>query len=208
MTVLAGADPGAGGASVRVRLAAMVAVLVVAAVAAVISYGHLSAVAARAGETHASLFPLSVDGLIVAASLVLLARRQAGQPGGPLPWFGLGLGIAATVAGNVASADPTLAARVIAAWPPVAFALAYELLLGLIRPRAAESGGEPAPRAGAAAGLEERARELIAAAGPRPPGRRALARELGVSEHQARTLLTAANTNGRTGRSAGPGEER
>jgi len=195
---------GAGGAaaSVRVRLAAVTTVLTVAAVAAVLSYGHLRTVAARSGEAHAWLFPLSVDGLIVAASLVLLVRRRCGQPGGALAWGGLALGVAATVAGNIASAEPTAAARVIAAWPPVAFALSYELLLALIRP-AVRSGQPdpgadhpPAPEPGYAGGLEERARELLAAAGPRPLGRRALARELGVTEHQARTVLAAMTANG------------
>ena len=42
-------------------------------------------------------------------------------------------------------------------------------------------------------GLEERARELLAAGG-RPPGRRVLARQLGVSEHQARTVLATVAT--------------
>jgi pyruvate/2-oxoglutarate dehydrogenase complex dihydrolipoamide acyltransferase (E2) component len=197
----------------RVRGSAVVTVLTVAAVAAVMSYGHLRAVADEQGESAAALFPLSVDGLIVAASLVLLVRRRSGEPGGVLAWSGLLVGITATVAGNVASAEPTLAARLVAAWPPVAFALSYELLLALIRPSneagrphdpastpEREDEARPAPTPGATAtaggGLEERARELLDAAGPRPPGRRALARELGVSEHQARTVLAAVSRNG------------
>jgi len=205
-------NPTTGTVSAQVRYGAVAAVLVVAAVAAVLSYGHLQAVAAREGEAHAWLFPLSVDGLIVAASLVLLVRRRSGQPGGPLAWGGLALGVAATVAGNIASAEPTAAARVIAAWPPVAFALSYELLLALIRP-ASQGAARPdpniteSPQLGAAGGLEERARELIDAAGPRPVGRRALARQLGVSEHQARTVLAAMNHNGTRPGSAVSGQE-
>ncbi len=227
-----------------VRVSAVAAVLVVAAVAAVMSYGHLRAVAAAQGEPAAVLFPLSVDGLIVAASLVLLVRRRSGQPGGVLAWTGLLVGIAATVAGNVASAEPTLAARLVAAWPPVAFALSYELLLALIRPappaeppepaERANGVGDPAPAGRAdrapvdtaasrtgpasdewaergAGGLQDRARELIAAAADgRPPGRRVLARRLGVSEHQARTVLAAVSRNGttsQTGTSDRMGEE-
>jgi len=111
-------------------------VLTLAAVAAYMSYGHLRAVAESHGEDAAALFPISVDGLIVAASLVLLVQRRSGQPGGALPWAGLLLGIAATIAGNIASAEPNTVARLVAAWPPCAFALAYEFLLSLLRPPA------------------------------------------------------------------------
>ncbi len=43
--------------------------------------------------------------------------------------------------------------------------------------------------------LEQRTRELLAAAGTRSPGRRALARQLGVSEHQARTVLATVSAD-------------
>lgn len=194
--------------STRVRAAAVAAVLTVAAVAAVMSYGHLRAVAAEQGEPAAGLFPLSVDGLIVAASLVLLVRRRSGQPGGALAWAGLLVGVAATVAGNVASAEPTAMARLVAAWPPVAFALSYELLLALIRPTAptlppeGPQAGERPPDA-----LEDRTRELLASAGGRLPGRRVLARQLGVTEHQARTLLAAVSRNGISTPRGATGEE-
>jgi len=217
------ADQHAGGrlpVTPRVRTTAVVTVLTVPAVAAVMSYGHLRAVAAAQGENAAALFPLSVDGLIVAASLVLLVRRRSGLPGGALAWSGLLIGIAATVAGNVASAEPTLAARLVAAWPPVAFALSYELLLALIRPAPTndedaepsdpgdEHAADPpeAPGASEDGGLEDRARELLDTAGPRPLGRRALARELGVTEHQARTVLAALNHNATRGEPAATGE--
>ena len=128
----------------RVRWAAVGAVLILAGVAAYMSYGHLRAVAQGQGEDAAALFPISVDGLIVCASLVLLVQRRSGQPGGALPWAGLLLGIAATIAGNVASAEPTTLARLVACWPPVAFALSYEFLLTLLHP------ADPRPVAGAA----------------------------------------------------------
>lgn len=190
-----------GPPSPRVRRAAVVVVLLVAAVAALMSYGHLRAVAASQGENAAAVFPLSVDGLIVAASLVLLVRRRSGQAGGSLAWTGLLLGVAATIAGNIASAEPTILARLVAAWPPVAFALSYELLLSLLRPTLPAQQRAPKPRPdspdlsadepAAPTPLEERAQAALAAADGRPPGRRALARQLGCSEHQARTLLDA-----------------
>jgi len=241
-------------------------VLTLAAVAAYMSYGHLRAVAQGQGEDAAALFPISVDGLIVAASLVLLVQRRCGQPGGVLPWAGLLLGVAATIAGNVASAEPSTLARLVAAWPPVAFALSYEYLLTLLRPADTRPAAEPAPAAVPVGGAGEpapaervtpillapvdvalpaveladrvavpgdrpadpaapadrvpvgdyaggagdepadsvddaddlaaRTRALIAATPGRPPGRRALARVLGVTEHQARTLLDLVSPNG------------
>ena len=232
-------------------------------------------VADRAGEQwRAWLLPLSVDGLVVAASMVLLTRRRAGLPGGRLAWCALLGGVGASLAANVAAAEPTVTARVVAAWPALAFAVAFELLLqqrrvavtepadtqpiepgepgvpvGQDRPTAHPVHDEPgevgAPAAPAGAlpvgpapdpaparagqrvpspaagepdgdgpgapgwgGLEQRARELLAAGG-HPPGRRVLARQLGVSEHQARTVLATVaardthHTNGSTSGASG-----
>jgi len=44
--------------------------------------------------------------------------------------------------------------------------------------------------------LTTRARQLLAASSGRPPGRRALARELGVTEHRARTVLDLVGATG------------
>ncbi len=106
------------------------AVVVVALVAAVVSYEHMREVGAAAGEGWRSwLLPLSVDGLIVAASMTMLVRRRRGQPAGWLAWSSLLLGIAASIAANVASADPGPIPRLVAAWSPLALLLAVELLM-------------------------------------------------------------------------------
>jgi hypothetical protein len=70
-----------------------------------------------------------VDGLAVAASMTMLVRRRAGEPAGVLPWAALLLGLGASLAANVAAADPTLVGRLVAAWPPVGLLLSYELLM-------------------------------------------------------------------------------
>jgi len=122
------------------------AVLLVAAVAAVVSYAHMQEVAERAGEQwRAWLLPLSVDGLVVAASMGLLTRRRAGRPGGRLAWCALLGGVGASFAANIAAAEPTATARVVAAWPALAFAVAFELLLQQRRVPVAESVGEDPP---------------------------------------------------------------
>lgn len=66
-----------------VRVAAVAAVLAVAAVAAGISYRHAVTVVTAHGEpgTVGHLYPVVIDGLIVAASLVLLdSARHREQP--------------------------------------------------------------------------------------------------------------------------------
>lgn len=117
-------------ASPWVRRTTTLAVLAVAAVAAVVSYEHMRALAADAGEGwRAWLVPVSVDGLMVAASMTALTRRRAGQPVGALAWCALLLGIAASVTANVAAAEPTVIGRAVASWPPLALGLSFELLL-------------------------------------------------------------------------------
>lgn len=93
----------------------------------------------------AALTPLSVDGMIVAASTTLLTDSRAGERGGVLPWALLVAGSAASLAANVAVAQPTVAGRVIAAWPSFALIGAYELLMRQIR-RSAAGGGSKQPR--------------------------------------------------------------
>ena len=112
------------------------AVIGVAAVAAVASYEHAYDLVRAHGEAGwtARLFPLTVDGLIYASSMVMLdsARRKSRVPG--LARWLLGLGIAATLAANAAHGlghGPVGAA--VAAWPAVALVGSYELLMMVIR---------------------------------------------------------------------------
>src|SRR6516165_3802277 len=112
------------------------AVVGVAAVAAAVSYEHAYALVRAHGETGwiGWLVPLTVDGLIYASSMVMLdsARREVPVPA--LARWLLGLGIAATLAANVAHGlghGPVGAA--VAAWPAVALVGSYELFMTIIR---------------------------------------------------------------------------
>jgi hypothetical protein len=117
----------------RVTTASVVTVALVAAIA---SYEHMRALAAVAGEDWRSwLLPLSVDGLAVAASMTMFVRRRAGLPAGPLAWLALLLGLGASLAANVAAAEPTVQGRLVAAWPPLGLLLAYELLMNQVKAR-------------------------------------------------------------------------
>lgn len=64
-----------------IRVAAAVVVLVVAAFAAIVSYSHIYDLAHAHGQsgTTGRLLPLSVDGLIVAASLAMLHEVRSGR---------------------------------------------------------------------------------------------------------------------------------
>ncbi|GAA1749189.1 DUF2637 domain-containing protein [Streptomonospora arabica] len=117
------------------RWTTVATVCLLAAIAAVVSYAHMFELALRHGEPawRAGLFPLSVDGMIVAASMSLLSDARQGRRGGVLPWMLLIVGSAASLAANVAVADPTVWSRVIHAWPSFALMGAYELLMRHLR---------------------------------------------------------------------------
>jgi hypothetical protein len=91
------------------------------------------------------LIPVSVDGLVVAASMVLLTRRRADLPGGWLAWGALGGGVLASLVANMADARPEIDAVLFAGRAPVAFAVAFELLL---RQRWAEHANTPLSHSG------------------------------------------------------------
>lgn len=119
-----------------IRAIAATAVLVVAAIAAVVSYSHIFDLAYAHHEygTAARLLPVSVDGLIASASLALLhaARKAISAPA--IAYLMLWLGVGATVAANVGYGLPYgWLAAVIAAWPAVAFVGSVEMALTLAR---------------------------------------------------------------------------
>jgi hypothetical protein len=110
-----------------------------ALIAGTVSYLHMHLLVQLHGQPGwvAALTPLWVDGMIVAASTTLLADSRAGRPGGALSWLLLGAGSVASLAANVAVAEPSMTGRVIAAWPSFALIGSYELLMRQIRGAAA-----------------------------------------------------------------------
>lgn len=113
------------------RAIATAAFAVVSSVAAAISFDHI--MEAAGDHWYAPLMPLSVDGLMVAGSIALFLERAAGRWGGVLAWTATLLGLSASLAANVAAADPGLQGVLVAGWPPVALALAFELLIRVRR---------------------------------------------------------------------------
>lgn len=119
-----------------VRISTALVVVAIGLVAAVVSYRHALEVVRAHGETGvtAQLVPLTVDGLVYVASMVLLdaARRRVQAPA--LARLALALGIAATVAVNVLHGIAHgVVGALIAAWPAVCLVLTVELLMAMIR---------------------------------------------------------------------------
>src|SRR5258708_2545095 len=114
-------------------------VALLALIAGTVSYLHMHMFVARHGQPGwgAALTPLSEDGMSVAESTPLLAASRSGYKGGALPWALLVAGSVASLAANVAVAEPTLIGRMIAAWPSFALTASYELLTRQVRRHAA-----------------------------------------------------------------------
>jgi hypothetical protein len=104
------------------------------------AYKHMYLLVRRYGETSwtAVLLPVSVDGMIAASSMSLLLDSRHGRHSGLLPWTLLVVGSAASLAANVAVAEPSVVGRLIAGWPSCALIGSYELLMGQIRHAAAQ----------------------------------------------------------------------
>jgi Protein of unknown function (DUF2637) len=119
-----------------IRILAAVVVLSVAAFAAIISYSHIFDLGRAHGQdgTAARLLPLSVDGLIAAASLVMLHAARNNLPVPFLSRAMLALGVGATVAANVAYGLPFGATgALVSAWPAVAFVGSVEMAVRFVR---------------------------------------------------------------------------
>jgi hypothetical protein len=128
------------------RWAAVLAVLAVAAVAAWVSYRHAIAVVSANGEPGPVdyWYPVTIDGLIVAASLVLLDAARHGESAPPMAWVLLVAGIIVTLAANIAyGARDSLASAWWAMWPALAFIGTYELLMMLVRASARRTRAVP-----------------------------------------------------------------
>jgi hypothetical protein len=136
------------------------------------------------------MVPLTADGLIYSSSMVLLgaARRKARVP--VLARWLLGLGIAATLAANVAHGlghGPVGAA--VAAWPAVTLVGSYELLMLVIRSSQAVPDGMSGERE-AQDPLQQRAAEVFAdqLAVDRVPSVRVIRAQLHVGQPRAQRL--------------------
>ncbi|MEU6748171.1 DUF2637 domain-containing protein [Spirillospora sp. NPDC046719] len=186
-----------------IRITTALAVVAVAAVAAVISYRHGYELVHSHGESGptARLVPFTVDGLIWAASMVILDASRRKHPAPALAKWSLAVGIVATVGANVAhgtSHGPIGA--VVSAWPALALAGSFELLMTLTRsaargdlvrdeertaPEQARTEVEQTPEQ---AVLDEYRASLQ---GPgRPVSQRYLAEKYGIDRRKVKQIIT------------------
>jgi hypothetical protein len=114
-----------------IRLIRIVSAAVVAAIAAWSSYWHMVHVALHYGERRevAYVLPLSIDGVLTVAAIVMAEDRRAHQPVRLIAKAAFLCGLFASIAANIAGAQPTLGGRLIAAWPALALLLIVEMLL-------------------------------------------------------------------------------
>lgn len=120
----------------RIRNTASVTVLILAISAGVLSYNSLRELAIKSGidPMLAFLFPITLDGLILAGSLLILYFAVRGKRSG----YGLfltALGVIGSIAGNVVISPDNLTYQILHATSPVVLFLALESLMILLRAR-------------------------------------------------------------------------
>jgi hypothetical protein len=187
-----------------IRITTAAAVMTVAAVAAVISYQHAYELVRSHGESGltARLLPFTVDGLIWAASMVVLDASRRNQPVPRLAAWSLGTGIVATVGANLAhGVGHGPVGALVSAWPALALVGSFELLMVLIRvgrgSRTGEaetaSGCQSAPPLAPEAPLElpvaPTLEQIVHARHEAGHSQRSIARELNVDRRKIKRIL-------------------
>lgn len=152
------------------RFASIASALLVAAIAFLASYSHMRHLSLRYGQDHviATLLPISVDGMLVVATIALGDGRRHRWSA----WVAFWTGVAASVVANVLAAQPSAIARCISAWPAVAFLLVVEVITRGARIRAATEPAHPTATAAvvpASPSPAEPATVADSVADPNPP---------------------------------------
>lgn len=174
-------------------VAARAAAGLVATIAGAASWEHIASVAYGAGERAwvAYSLPAAIDGLIVVGVAALLADRHDGRVPRASARFAVVVGVLATLAANIASAEPTWTARLVAVAAPVSFLLSVEVLTrtGRKAATAADSGRPVARTARRTVGRTPSADKVARAAARRPDATVAeLAKLAGVSPRTVRRV--------------------
>jgi Protein of unknown function (DUF2637) len=190
-----------------IRITAALAVVAVAVVAAVISYQHAYELVRSHGESGvtARLVPFTVDGLIWAASMVVLDAGRRSQRVPRLAAWSLGAGIVTTVGANLAhGVGHGPVGALVSAWPALALVGSFELLMTLIRTgrgaRARDAEPElrhqPAPQLEQEAALELSAaptlEQTVLARCEAGHSQRAIARDLDIDRRKVKRIIDQA----------------
>ncbi|HEV2376218.1 MAG TPA: hypothetical protein VGS19_29115 [Streptosporangiaceae bacterium] len=132
------------------RVVGWLALAGVSLIAGVASYFHALAVVRAAGATPpvSYLEPALADLVILGASSDLLAASRAHAERPKLTMVSLGVGVVVTLAMNIAAVDPGGVPKwLVDGWPALAFTLALESLVGLVRRGRGGESTAPAPAA-------------------------------------------------------------
>ncbi len=176
---------------------ATTSVVIVTAIAAVISYGHARELVVRYGTAGwtADALPLTIDGVVATCSLILVdcARHDRNAPW--QAWFLLITGACATVAVNIAAGlSHGIVGAAIAGWPALVACGCFDLLLRHRRHRSPTSHRAAPPATSSVPDpVIDRARELYAPglAQGRVPAIRAIKRDLHVGTPRATAIRDA-----------------
>ena len=190
-----------------IRTTTALAVVAVAMVAAIISYQHAYELVRSHGESGmtARLLPFTVDGLIWAASMVVLDASRRNQPVPQLAAWSVGTGIVATAGANLAhGVGHGPIGALVSAWPALALVGSFEPLMMLIRTGRGTWTGEAGcelpyqavpqlaqeapPELTAAPTLEQTVRTRYEAG----HSQRAIARELNIDRRKVKHILDRA----------------
>jgi len=148
------------------RSARNVSAAVVAGIAAWSSYSHMVHVALRFGERPevAYVLPFSVDGMLVVSATAMVDDKRSGHRVRPAARVAFTAGVLASIAANIAAAEPTAGARIVAAWPALALLLVVEML--------SRSGRAQRQSAATGTGATEQPAQVRRSATPQPRFRR------------------------------------
>jgi hypothetical protein len=149
--------------------------------AAVASYLHSIHVAEHYGADPrvTDWLPLTTDGMLVAALVLMGIQRWRGQTVAKFAWFTFGAGMLATVGANIGAylinhmdnvAQPVeIGGIVVAMWPPFALALTLELVamtVNVVRGKPARTGRAKTPKPSPKP--EEKSKPAGTTKGPKP----------------------------------------
>ena len=166
------------------------AVLIVALVAALVSYLHIQHLAMRSGQSMLAslLLPFSIDGTVAAASMVMFGAARRGEKPPRLARAMLGLSIGATLAANVAEGmSHGIVGAAVSGWPAVAFAGAVEMFMWDVRRGAATPVRAPVARRARPSAPVSPFRHVAPDPAPEPePAAGTCRRRTGSAEHLSR----------------------
>ena len=143
-----------------------------------------------------------MDGLILAASLVLLHEARNGRDAPRLARFMLWLGIAATIGANIAfGAGYGLLGALISAWPAVAFIGSVEIAMQQVRRARAPRAATRVPAVPGDVEQAVHAAYAASVAAGAPLSQRAMAERFGLSRRRVSQLVAQVTAGGNGHRS-------